>query len=831
MLDLVVDVITCDVMMLEEVELPPQVNASSPVLPSLPRELCLPVACLLHRYLLCLLLSQNNTTIVFERLCKVLDGVRNGTEINAGQRAIFIFLNCLYPSCPYLQCFLLSPGSCACLWRACCTESHILLPPFVRHFLQAKCRDLDFSYIVSLVKVTVVVLYCSVLVQYCYCAGTVLELVVQYCYCTGTVLKLYWNWWCNTVTVLVLYWNWWCNTVTVLVLYWNWWCNTVTVLVLYWNWWCNTVTVLVLYWNWWCNTVTVLVLYWNCWTCQSASRGVAISSVKMGMQVLVQSSSDGMEGVLERAKMVLESLATQSWVREKCMQHKVHIMDKDKLGDTSDTPAQAQYLLNLLSPYRASKASFPAGITSLPYGTDSSAVVEDILKVQVWSWDRDNGGILRSLRKREGPPELPVWLSVHCSRAQQLHQKWHPVQGAGLVGTDGDQHGAIELFTNAVDMLSTLLATLPCDFYICFSSGGEDGKKTYTSCVKRLKSELSSIKSVYGNEIRQLFPLTPKPCSDYCEDCHCAAKRQPSVGEGQGPLMLSWFGAVRMKRRMLKYEEQWKMVRLHTHQKDKPYKSHFVSLPEINPMSSADSTQEAEAAPQPQEDETKMETDAGKQAPAVSGAQDVGAASKMKQVTSVLGGITPLPPSMPNSATAVMPRLPTRPVMMRGGLPGPYSTGMAPNRAQLVRTLQNVRAMNQPQQQNQIFIQQPGLTVQRSQIFPPSEMDLYRQQQQQQLLRQQRMLQMRQQQQQQQQQQQYQFRSQMRMVAPQSATPVQLQQQLMGQQGGFPAALGQGQQQQPPPPHQQGMMMRQQPAGQFTGLQQTAPGFMPGRMF
>ena len=90
------------------------------------------------------------------------------------------------------------------------TESHILLPPFVRHFLQAKCRDLDFSYIVSLVKVTVVVLYCSVLVQYCYCTGTVLELVVQYCYCTGTVLELYWN---CTGTVLELYWNWWCNYV------------------------------------------------------------------------------------------------------------------------------------------------------------------------------------------------------------------------------------------------------------------------------------------------------------------------------------------------------------------------------------------------------------------------------------------------------------------------------------------------------------------------------------------------------------------------------------------------------------------------------------------
>ena len=90
------------------------------------------------------------------------------------------------------------------------TESHILLPPFVRHFLQAKCRDLDFSYIVSLVKVMVVVLYYSVLVQYCYCTGTVLELVVQYCYCTGTVLELYWN---CTGTVLELYWNWWCNYV------------------------------------------------------------------------------------------------------------------------------------------------------------------------------------------------------------------------------------------------------------------------------------------------------------------------------------------------------------------------------------------------------------------------------------------------------------------------------------------------------------------------------------------------------------------------------------------------------------------------------------------
>ena len=65
MLDLVVDVVACD-MMSEEKEGAEVQQGSAPVLP-LPRDLCLPVACLLHKYLLCLLLSQNKTTIVFER--------------------------------------------------------------------------------------------------------------------------------------------------------------------------------------------------------------------------------------------------------------------------------------------------------------------------------------------------------------------------------------------------------------------------------------------------------------------------------------------------------------------------------------------------------------------------------------------------------------------------------------------------------------------------------------------------------------------------------------------------------------------------------------------
>lgn len=53
--------------------------------------------------------------------------------------------------------------------------------------------------------------------------------------------------------------------------------------------------------------------------------------------------------------------------------------------------------------------------------------------------------------------------------------------------------------------------------------------------------------------------------------------------KNSGPLMLSWFGAVRMKRKPLTYEEQGRLVQFHTHQnhlQDMMYKPHYVSLPE-----------------------------------------------------------------------------------------------------------------------------------------------------------------------------------------------------------------------------------------------------------
>ena len=60
-------------------------------------------------------------------------------------------------------------------------------------------------------------------------------------------------------------------------------------------------------------------------------------------------------------------------------------------------------------------------------------------------------------------------------------------------------------------MLATLLHSLPMDFHICLAGSGEEGKKAYTTCIKKLKSELSTAKSSCLSEIQQLFPLAQRP--------------------------------------------------------------------------------------------------------------------------------------------------------------------------------------------------------------------------------------------------------------------------------------------------------------------------------
>ena len=85
-----------------------------------------------------------------------------------------------------------------------------------------------------------------------------------------------------------------------------------------------------------------------------------------------------------------------------------------------------------------------------------------------------------------------------------------------------------ELFTNCLDMICTLLHSLSSEFHISLAGWGEEGKKSHTGCIKKLKAELAGAKSYCSVEIRQLFPLSQKSYSV------TTVKPPPSVGFNKG---------------------------------------------------------------------------------------------------------------------------------------------------------------------------------------------------------------------------------------------------------------------------------------------------------
>ena len=85
-----------------------------------------------------------------------------------------------------------------------------------------------------------------------------------------------------------------------------------------------------------------------------------------------------------------------------------------------------------------------------------------------------------------------------------------------------------ELFTNCLDMICTLLQSLSSEFHISLAGWGEEGKKSHTTCIKKLKTELANSKSYCSSEIRQLFPLSQKSYSVI------TVKTPPSVSFSKG---------------------------------------------------------------------------------------------------------------------------------------------------------------------------------------------------------------------------------------------------------------------------------------------------------
>ncbi|XP_014668472.1 PREDICTED: mediator of RNA polymerase II transcription subunit 12-like protein [Priapulus caudatus] len=143
-------------------------------------------------------------------------------------------------------------------------------------------------------------------------------------------------------------------------------------------------------------------------------------------------------------------------------------------------------------------------------------------------------------------------------------------------------------------------------------AGGEDAKKMYANLKKKLQKEIGDRDSDGVAIVRQLLPLAKKQASvivceptgslvdtkgnkiagfdsiDKKKGLQVADKTSVSPWElfeglrNPAPLSWAWFGAVRMERKALKYEEQHRMLLYHTHALKKPA-AYYLSPPQLPP--------------------------------------------------------------------------------------------------------------------------------------------------------------------------------------------------------------------------------------------------------
>ncbi|KAG4072103.1 hypothetical protein HA402_015602 [Bradysia odoriphaga] len=154
-----------------------------------------------------------------------------------------------------------------------------------------------------------------------------------------------------------------------------------------------------------------------------------------------------------------------------------------------------------------------------------------------------------------------------------------------------------ELFTTVLDMLATLIhSTLISDS----QSERDENKKLYINLMKKLKKELGDRNNPSVRFVRQLLPLSKQTCEVIaCESAGCltdtkgnkisgfdSIDKKPGLKlsdkqrvnvwdflEGHknpAPLSWAWFGAVKMERRPLHYEETHRLLKYHTHSLVKP---------------------------------------------------------------------------------------------------------------------------------------------------------------------------------------------------------------------------------------------------------------------
>ncbi|GAB6019774.1 hypothetical protein CHUAL_001322 [Chamberlinius hualienensis] len=178
-------------------------------------------------------------------------------------------------------------------------------------------------------------------------------------------------------------------------------------------------------------------------------------------------------------------------------------------------------------------------------------------------------------------------------------------------------HGVVDtqtncdLFTAVLDMLAVLIhSTFINDF--SNSEKGEESKKHYQNLIKKIKKELADRGSDAISQIRQLLPLPKQQCEVIvCEPMGSLIDTKgnkiagfDSIGKKQGlqvckkqkvspwdlleghknpaPLSWQWFGAIKVEKKPVKYEEAHRLMLYHSHSMKKP-NEYFFEPPPLPP--------------------------------------------------------------------------------------------------------------------------------------------------------------------------------------------------------------------------------------------------------
>ncbi|KAG5680297.1 hypothetical protein PVAND_009814 [Polypedilum vanderplanki] len=194
------------------------------------------------------------------------------------------------------------------------------------------------------------------------------------------------------------------------------------------------------------------------------------------------------------------------------------------------------------------------------------------------------------------------------------------------------------LFYTALDMLTTLIhSTLIID------NERDENKKLYTNLMKKLRKELADKNSPTIKLVRQLLPHAKAACSNTCEVIACEPvgslmdtkglrvneKEKVSMWDlleghkNPAPLLWTWFGAVKMERKPLTYEENHRLLKYHTHSLVKPSSYYYEPLP-LPP-------EDAEEPMQDKNRDDKADTPSSVESPAAPGSAKRKAAKRQRK--------------------------------------------------------------------------------------------------------------------------------------------------------------------------------------------------------